>query len=92
MCQGAFQLHPIMQHNSEILEVNDDGKLQAHKVNLCSITGNVSFRTNTDTMKWVISNHGDTSQLTLYFSAKEHFGCIKSSRKKNSFKAVIGVW
>ena len=74
MCQGAFQLHPIMQHDSEILEVNDEGKLQAHKVNLCSKTGNVNFRTNKDTMKWIISIQGDTSQQTLYLSAKEYFG------------------
>ena len=65
MCQGAFQLHQIMQQDSEILEVNDERKLQAHKVNLSSITGKVNSRTNKDTMNWIISNQGDTSQQTV---------------------------
>ena len=78
-----------MQKGSEILEVNDEGKLQAHKVNLCSKTGNVNFRTNKDTMKWIISIQGDTSQQTLYLSAKEYFGCIKSSRKETVSKQLL---
>ena len=70
-----------MQQDSEILRVNDEEELQAQKNNVCSITGNVNFRTNKDTIKWIISNQGDTSQQTLYLSAKEYFGCIKSNRK-----------
>ena len=40
-----------MQQDSEILIVNDEEKLQAHKNNVCSIAGNVNFRTNKDTIK-----------------------------------------
>ena len=78
-----------MQQDSEILRVNDEEKLQAHKNNVSSITGNVNFRTNKDTMKWIISNQGDTSQQTLYLSAKEYFGCIKSSRKETVSKQLL---
>ena len=78
-----------MQQDSEILRVNDEEKLQAHKNNVCSITGNVNFRTNKDTIKWIISNQGDTSQQTLYLSAKEYFGCIKSTRKETVSKQLL---
>ena len=78
-----------MQQDSEILRVNDEEKLQAHKNNVCSITGNVNFRTNNHTIKWIISNQGDTSQQTLYLSAKEYFGCIKSSRKDTVTKQLF---